>query len=144
MIENSGQFDERGLTHVAETLDSYLAGNTDDLWLTADDDEPVGVAYCAAEPVTSGTWNLLMLWTRHDRENHGHGSALVERVEKVLTDRQARLLIVETSGLPEFEKARAFYDKISFVQEARVKNFFAPGDDKIIYTKQLPTSEAAG
>lgn len=139
MIENSGQFDENGLAHVAQKLDGYLAGDTGDLWFTSDGGEPVGVAYCAPEPVTSGTWNLLMLWTRPDREHQGHGSALVERVKKVLTERKARLLIVETSGLPEFEKARAFYEKNGFAQEARIKNFFAAGDDKIVYTKSLQT-----
>lgn len=144
MITDSGQFDESGLAHVEEKLSIYLAGETDDLWLTADDGEPVGVAYCAPEPVTSGTWNLLMLWTRQDRENQGYGSQLVRRVEQILTDRQARLLIVETSGLPEFEKARAFYDKIGFVREAQIKNFFAAGDDKIIYTKQLQMNDAGG
>lgn len=144
MIENSGQFDENGLAHVAETLDGYLAGNSNDIWFTADDGEPVGVAYCAPEPVTNGTWNMLMLWTRRDRENRGYGSQLVNEVEQTLIEKSARLLIVETSGLPEFEKARAFYDRCGFAREAQIKNFFADGDDKITYTKQLPPIEAAG
>lgn len=143
MIEDSNQFDENALAHVAATLDEYLARNSQDLWFTADETgEPVGVAYCAPEVVTSGTWNLLMLWTRQDRENQGYGSQLVERVEQVLIEKNARLLIVETSGLPEFAKARAFYDKIGFTQEAQIKNFFADGDDKIIYTKPLQTNTA--
>ncbi len=63
MLESSSQFDARGLEHVKTTLADYLAGNSEDLWFTAEDGEPVGVAYCAPEPVTNGTWNLLMLWT---------------------------------------------------------------------------------
>lgn len=137
IVRNSGQFDENGLAHVEETLNDYLAGESEDLWLTADDGEPVGVAYCAPEPVTDGTWNLLMLWTRRDREGQGHGSALVNHVEKILIERGVRLLIVETSGLPDFAPARAFYDKCGFTNEALIKNFFAAGDDKIVYTKSL-------
>lgn len=137
IIESSGQFDATSLAHVKETLAYYFEGTSEDLWFTADDGEPVGVAYCAPEPVTDGTWNLLMLWTRHDRHGHGHGSALVKHVEKVLTEREVRLLIVETSSLPEFERARAFYSRCGFAQEAQVRNFFAAGDDKIIYTKSL-------
>ncbi len=144
IVESSGQFDENGLAHVKETLNSYLAGESDGLWLTADDGEPVGVAYCAPEPVTDGTWNLLMLWTRHDRNGQGHGSALISRVEEILVERGVRLLIVETSGLPDFENAQAFYSKCGFAQEARIKNFFAAGDDKIVYTKLLPKDGAAG
>lgn len=144
IVESSGQFDENGLAHVKETLNAYLAGESDGLWFTADDGEPVGVAYCAPEPVTDGTWNLLMLWTRHDRNGQGHGSALVSRLEQVLIERGARLLIVETSGQPDFEAARVFYSKCGFAREARIKNFFAAGDDKIVYTKMLRTNEPAG
>lgn len=144
ILGSSGQFDDNGLAHVKEILKSYLAGEGDGLWFTADDGEPVGVAYCTPEPVTDGTWNLLMLWTRRDRNGQGHGSSLVSRVEQVLTERGVRLLIVETSGLPYFESARAFYSKCGFTQEARIKNFFATGDDKIVYTKLLQTNSANG
>ncbi len=137
IIADSNQFDTDGLAYVKATLDSYLEGNNDELWLTADDGEPIGVAYCAPEPVTSGTWNLLMLWVRKDRHGRGHGSALVGRVESALIERGARLLIVETSSLDEFAAARAFYNKCGFRQEARIKNFFAAGDDKIISTKPV-------
>lgn len=144
IVGGSGQFDENALAHVKETLNGYLAGQSDDLWFTADDGEPVGVAYCAPEAVTDGTWNLLMLWTRFDRHGRGLGSALVGHVEKALKNRGARLLIVETSGLPDFETARAFYSKCGFTQEARIRNFFAAGDDKIVYTKLLQPNDEAG
>jgi ribosomal protein S18 acetylase RimI-like enzyme len=137
IVESSGQFDAQSLNNVKGTLLEYLEGQSDGLWLTADDGEPVGVAYCAPELVTNGTWNLLMLWTRKDKSSKGHGSALVEHVEKELMSRCARLLIVETSGLPDFEAARTFYAKCGFTQEASIKNFFAHGDDKIVYTKPL-------
>jgi ribosomal protein S18 acetylase RimI-like enzyme len=137
IIQDSGQFDVDGLAHVKATLLEYLNGQDNGLWLTADDGEPVGVAFCAPEPVTNGTWNLLMLWTRKDRASQGHGTALVEHVQSELQRREARLLIVETSDLPEFESARLFYEKCGFSQEARVKNFFAYGDDKLIYTRPL-------
>jgi ribosomal protein S18 acetylase RimI-like enzyme len=137
IIESSGQFDTDSLSHVKSVLLEYLEGQSDGLWFTADDGEPVGVAYCAPEPVTNGTWNLQMLWTRKDKSSQGHGTALVKHVENELMVRGARLLIVETSGLPAFEVARAFYDKCGFAREARIRNFFADGDDKIIYTKSL-------
>ena len=126
IVEASGQFDAEGLTHVAATLDSSLAGGDEALWLTVEDGEPVGVAYCAPEPVTQGTWNLLMLWVRQGHEGRGHGLALVEHIERALVDASARLLIVETSGLPEFEGARRFYAKSGFTHEATIADFFAP------------------
>lgn len=142
IAKESGQFDAYGLAHIEETLGKHLAGHGEEIWLTADDGEPVGVAYCAPEPVASGTWNLLMLWTRSDRHSKGHGASLVQQVERELKARAARLLIVETSGLPEFAPARSFYAKCGFVHEASIGNFFAAGDDKLVFTKALPSSAA--
>lgn len=137
LVEASGQFDADGLAHVRDTLDGHLARQGDGIWLTAVDDEPVGVAYCAPEPVTSGTWNLLLLWARDDRRGKGHGTALVDQVESEVRARGARLLIVETSGLPAFAPARAFYLKCGFVHEATIQDFFAAGDAKMIFTKPV-------
>lgn len=153
MVESSGQFDADGLAHVRSSLEQHLAGEGDGLWLTAideptltavdepgltsDDGEPVGVAYCAPEPVTSGTWNLLMLWTRADRHGKGFGSGLVRQVENELQRRRARLLIVETSSLEAFAAARAFYAKCGFFHEATIKDFFSDGDDKLVFTKPV-------
>lgn len=136
-----GQFDAAGLEHVKATLDTHLTRGSKDLWFTALEDEPVGVAYCAPEPVTNGTWNLLMLWTRQDQHRKGYGSALVGQVEATLKERGVRLLIVETSGLDDFAPARSFYERCGFQQEARVRNFYAQGDDKLIYVKPLLAKE---
>ena len=142
IIKESGQFDYEGLAHVRDTLERHLTEKGDGLWFTADDGEPVGVAYCMPEPVTSGTWNLVMLWTRSDRSGQGHGAALVHHLEKELAARNARLLIVETSGLAAFEPARRFYGKCGFVHEATIRSFFADGDDKLVYIKQMLTRDA--
>lgn len=140
IIEASGQFDSDGLSYVASTLDAHFENPNEAIWLTAVDDDPVGVAYCAPEPVTSGTWNLLMLWMKDGFEGKGFGKAIVSEVETLLNERQARLLIVETSQLPEFESARAFYENYGFKLEAEVKNFFDAGDNKLIYTKPVAGS----
>ncbi len=137
IVQESGQFDEASMAYVTQTLEDHLNQGSDALWFTAYDDEPVGVAYCAPEPVTVGTWNLLMLWIKQGKQGQGHGSALITQVEKALVDRGGRLLIVETSGLPAFETARTFYHKAGFTQEARIKDFFELGDDKLVYTKPL-------
>ncbi|MCH2038273.1 MAG: GNAT family N-acetyltransferase [Rickettsiales bacterium] len=120
-----------------QTLDSHLEKPGEEIWLTSMEDEPVGFAYCAPEPVTIGTWNLLMLWTKEGFEGKGYGKSLVSAVENELKQKGARLLIVETSQLPEFEVARLFYEKYGFTFEAKITNFFDEGDNKLIYTKSI-------
>ncbi len=137
IIEKSGQFDEDGLKHVRQTLEDHLENPESAMWFTAFEKEPVGVAYCVPEPVSVGTWNLLMLWIEDGQEGKGYGSALLDRIERELLEMGARLLIVETSGTDDFAFARAFYEKLGFALEARIKDFFDDGDDKLVYSKRV-------
>lgn len=72
-----------------------------------------------------------------DCQGQGRGAALIRYVEQTLTARGARLLLVETSGLPSFELTRAFYCKCGYDEEARIRDFYEAGDDKIVFRKAL-------
>ncbi len=138
ILEQSSQFDADALEHVLSCFDAYLADPDQELWFSAQHvDGCVGVAYCRPEPVTSGTWNLLMIWVQEGYQGQGHGSALMEALLKELRDRQARLVIVETSQGNEFAAARNFYLQRGFQLEAEIQDFFDAGADKLIYTRKL-------
>ncbi len=122
---------------IQRTLSNYLNGEGNDLWFTAFVDEPLGVVYCTPEVMTNGTWNVLMLIVSPEAHGRGHGRALMNRVEKTLAGKGAHLVIVETSSVDEFAGARAFYPRCGYEAEARIRNFYEHGDDKIIFTKAL-------
>lgn len=131
---------------LAEVLNDYFAGalGPDHRWITDDDGGPVGVAYYAPERMTDGTWNLTMIAVHPDRQGQGRGAALLGHVERVLAEQGARLLIVDTSGLPEFERTRAFYRKCGYEEEARIREFWKAGDDKVVYRKVLAAPASPG
>jgi ribosomal protein S18 acetylase RimI-like enzyme len=108
-------------------------------WLTYDegDDGPVGVAYCAPEVMSDGTWNLYLIAVHPKYQRGGIGSTLVKHVEDLLTQHDGRILLVETSSLPKFEATRLFYQKCGFHQEARIREFYTAGEDKIVFWKRL-------
>ena len=132
-------FGDDELEPVMEMLDSHLDGGDDagHRWLTNDVEGPVGVAYCAPETMAEGTWNLYLLAVHPDQQGRGHGAALVRHVEESLSAGDARLLLIETSALPQFDRARSFYERLGFEREAAIRDFYAAGDDKIIYRKAL-------
>jgi GNAT superfamily N-acetyltransferase len=70
-------------------------------------------------------------------QNKGIGSALMATVETQLAQWNARMLIVETSGRPTYESTRAFYAKLGYAEAARVRGFYAPDDDRVLYTKRF-------
>ncbi len=61
----------------------------------------------------------------------------MRHIEQALAANGQRLLLVETSGLPRFEKTRAFYKKLGYNEEARIREFYQAGEDKIIFCKAI-------
>lgn len=123
-----------------------LDGRLDDhAWLVLEDanGEVAGAAYYAPEPFSDRLWNLYFLGVRPDQQGKGDGRQLVTTVEDDLRAKgseRARLLLVETSGLPGFEQTRRFYRVLGFDEEARIRQFYGPDDDKIVYWKSIVTS----
>jgi ribosomal protein S18 acetylase RimI-like enzyme len=105
--------------------------------LTDYDNEPVGIAYIAPERMTEGTWNLYLIAVHPDRQKQGRGKALLGYVEQMLMERGERILLVETAGTDDFEYVREFYRQNGYEQEARIREFYAAGIDKIVFRKAL-------
>jgi ribosomal protein S18 acetylase RimI-like enzyme len=143
VIDATGLFPSAMLDDMAA---GYLGGDAgDEFWLTVDDgDGPVAVAYCAPERMTQGTWNLLLIAVHPDRQGRGRGAALLRHVERALAARGERLLLVETSGLPSFERTRAFYRRRGYDEEARVRDFYRAGEDKVVLRKALGAPPTSG
>jgi ribosomal protein S18 acetylase RimI-like enzyme len=139
----SGLFAEDELGGFGEMLSGCFDGSLDDhSWLVheGDDGEVVGAAYYAPEPFSDRMWNLYFLAVMPEHQGSGTGGVLIEHVEQTLRDageNHDRVLIVETSDLDRFEPTREFYRKHGFDEEARIRQFYGPDDDKIVFWKSL-------
>ncbi|MGI8502383.1 MAG: GNAT family N-acetyltransferase [Hassallia sp.] len=123
-----------------KVLADYFGGNIDEghVWVTDEEDgEPCGVAYYAPDMMADRTWHLYMIAVRPDYQRRGRGAALLRHVENALRTSGQRLLLVETSGLPSYQHAQAFYTKCGYEKEARIRDFYAAGDDKVVFRKAL-------
>lgn len=109
-----------------------------DVWLTLDlNGRPEGVAYLAPEKMTSGTWNLYWIAVHPRCQRQGHGKSILKHIEHWLIHRNQRILIVETAGVEEFAYVRKFYAANGFEAEARIRDFYDDGVDKVIFRKSL-------
>jgi ribosomal protein S18 acetylase RimI-like enzyme len=138
---SSGLFPEEETGFLDRMLAEYFASKIEEghVCLINEEDRPLGVAYYAPEIVTDRTWNLLMIAVRGDCQGLGHGTTLLRYVENTLRGASQRMLLVETSGLPGFERTRAFYAKCGYEAEARIRDYYSAGEDKIIFRKVLNT-----
>ncbi len=109
-----------------------------EFWLTCElDNVLVAVAYFAPERMTNGTFNLLLIAVHSDLHGRGIGRELTAYIERFLKSGGVRILLVETSGLPDFERTRAFYTQNGYRVEATIAEYYAEGEDKIVFWKSL-------
>jgi ribosomal protein S18 acetylase RimI-like enzyme len=100
-------------------------------------DEVVGFEYHAGEPMTDGTWALWWIVVKPHTQGRGLGARLLKHAEDDARTHGARVFFIETSGLPQYDPTRRFYLKYGYEQEARLRDFYAAGDDQVIFRKAL-------
>lgn len=135
ILDATGLFPAEMLADMAEP---YLSGAAPHHWLVAEAKGLIaGFAYCEPERMTDGTFNLLAMAVAPALQSQGLGRAIVAALEKRLRGEGGRVLIVETSSLDDYRRTRAFYDREGFTREARIRDFYQAGEDKILFWKAL-------
>lgn len=140
LCQITGLFQPNELKELSSMLSAYFEDSLDGKhkWLTDEEDgELIGVAYYAEETFAYGVSNLLLIAVHPDHQREGRGTELLRHVEEELKRKGERLLIIETSGLDSFETTRAFYRKNGYDEEARIREYYNPGEDKIVFRKAL-------
>lgn len=122
-----------------DMINGFLAGgDSDEIWLTCEiKGNAAGFCYAVPEQLAEGAWNMLAIAVEPSAQGHGAGGALVARLEAELAAKGQRILIADTSGTDAFANTRAFYVKNGYDEEARIRDFWAAGDDKVIFRKAL-------
>ena len=100
-------------------------------------DQLIGYACYGLTPSTEGTYDLYWIAVDPRSQGSGAGRTLMNEVERVLQERNARLMVVETSSRSAYEPTRRFYDRLGYAESARLRDFYAPGDDRLVLTKRL-------
>jgi ribosomal protein S18 acetylase RimI-like enzyme len=99
-------------------------------------DSLLGYACFGPTPSTKDTYDLYWIAVHPTAQRSGAGAALMSEVERRLDERGARLVVVETSSRDDYEPTRRFYAKRGYDESARLRDFYAPGDDRVILTKR--------
>jgi ribosomal protein S18 acetylase RimI-like enzyme len=136
----TGMFKPMEVDKLREVLDEYYefeqaAGAR--CFILEEGGELLGFEYHAPEEMTVGTWTLWWIVVRADIQGRGLGRRLLAFAENDARERGGGVLFVETSGTPHYEPTRRFYLKHGYDQEARLRDFYAPGDDQIVFRKAL-------
>ncbi len=94
------------------------------------------VCYTRA-PLSDHVWVITWLFVRPAWERRSLGRALVQYVEAEARTEGGTLLVVETSGRPGLAGALAFWEACGLQIEAKVADFYGPGEALIFLVKRL-------
>jgi ribosomal protein S18 acetylase RimI-like enzyme len=137
---STGVFKPMELDALVEVLDDYHAVDKDygHISITLEHHgRPVGFAHYAPAAMTDRTWYLY--WIAVDKNVHakGLGSQLLKRAEADVKAAKGRIFLIETSSLPHYDLTRKFYLKHGYEQGAVIRDYYADGDDMVVFRKRM-------
>lgn len=100
-------------------------------------DQINGFACYGIRALTESTYDLYWIAVDPSSQGSGVGSDLLRYVERKVSSLNGRTLLIETSSLPAYRGARRFYRHHHYRQAAVLRDFYAQGDDLVIYSKKL-------
>ena len=146
LVETAGVFSPDEIIIACELIEERLARGlaaTGYHFLFAEEGRGAPLGYACFGPIalTQGSWDLY--WIAVDKTMHGRkiGRLLLERSEELIREAGGRQVYIETSNRHQYAPTRGFYLRCGYRQEALLKDFYAPGDDKVIYVKELKIGE---
>jgi GNAT superfamily N-acetyltransferase len=138
MTRAAGLFREEEIPVALEVFDEALrAGPRGEPYcaLAAEVDGRLAGWICwGPTPCTVGTYDLYWMVVDSALQGSGIGTALLLEMERRL-DGTARLIIIETAGRPDYAPTRAFYEARGYSPVATIPDFYAPGDDQVVFVK---------
>ena len=104
--------------------------------------EPVGYSCFGPIACTRSSFDLYWIAVHERCRGIGLGKLLLSESEAVISRMGGGRIYVETSSRSQYEPTRSFYSGQGYRQVALIPDFYAPGDGKIIYVKELHEKES--
>lgn len=96
-----------------------------------------GYACFGLIPCTEHSWDLYWIVVHPDTQGQGLGRELLRAAEAAVARFGGTRVYIETSSRPLYAPTQGFYLRCGYREEARLPDFYSPGDAKIIYVRAL-------
>ncbi|MEW6381468.1 MAG: GNAT family N-acetyltransferase [bacterium] len=140
IIESSGFFFPDEIDVAVELVDERLAKGIRSgyYFLFAEQGQRV-LGYSCFGPIacTVASYDIFWIAVHNDFRGLGLGKRLLARSEQMIGSLKGERIYVETSSRQIYEPTRIFYQHCGYQEEAILKDFYASGDDKVIYVKKI-------
>ena len=150
ILEGAGNFTPEEVGTALELIDEWLELGEHSGYLTyvmeARDEttsDVMGYVCFGPTPLTESTYELF--WVAVDKSKHrgGVGKKLLKFAEEEIVRRDGNMLLVETSSQETYGGTIQFYEKTGYQLVGKIKEYYKPGDDKLIFAKKLAQQSLA-
>ena len=128
---------EIGVELVREALDRGAGASGYHFLIAELPGRVVGYSCFGPIPLTDGSWDLYWIAVDPDQQGRGLGRQLLARSEHRIRELGGRRLFVDTSARPDYAPTRAFYRACGYHRAAGLRDFYAPGDGKVVFRRDL-------
>ena len=140
IVASTGFFNPAEIGIAVELVEERLEfGDASDYFFVFAERDGEVAGYTCYGPIdgTEGSFDLYWIAVDHGRRSQGLGRVLMEETERIVRAAGGRRIYAETSGRGQYEPTRRFYERLGFHRETQLRDFYAPGDDKVFYVKAL-------
>lgn len=97
------------------------------------------VGYACFGPIACTKFSYDLFWIAVDNSARGSGvgGGILQKVEQRVKRMGGKRIYVETSSRELYRPTHAFYRKCGYSEETVIRDFYAPGDHKVIYLKEV-------
>ena len=88
-------------------------------------------------PCTQSSYDIYWIAVHPDYQSRGVGKKLLKETERKIKAGGGRRAYVDTSQRVQYASTRAFYERCGYLMESLLPDFYAQGEGKVIYCKQL-------
>jgi ribosomal protein S18 acetylase RimI-like enzyme len=140
IAEGTGVFKPHEIVALNEVISDYHAvshGEEHHAITYEKDGQIIGFAYYAPAAMTDRSWYLYWIAVSKQTQARGLGGYLLRHAEDDIRKRNGRVLFIETSSLPHYELTRKFYLKHGYEVTAVLRDYYADGDDMVVFRKHF-------
>ncbi len=144
IVQSSGFFNTEEIDVAVELAETALSQGCDVsgyhfLFLEVDD-KTAGYSCFGRIAGTNNSFDLNWIAVHDDFRGKGLGKQLLAETEKIIADMGGGRIYIETSSMEKYAPTQKFYFSAHYNLEAVLKDFYALGDGKMIFVKELKPS----
>lgn len=140
IVDGTGFFYPDEVDMAVELVQAHLDHGTESGYNFVFSEDAVRMrGYTCYGPIacTRGSYDLYWIAVDKTCQQQGIGRDLLKQTEERILALGGQRIYIETSARDLYAPTQRFYERCGYGAEARLKDFYAPGDSKIIYVKHI-------